>query len=346
MTDQEWAATSLDFYYQEVKRVATARQVPTAADMSRLATIASFLDCDADNVKKIHLEMFGDKYAKAVSEAMYPSGVITEEYLVGLDRLRDRLGLSAEDSRRLLGYSARTRLQPLVKDLVDIWKSETDSTKRKEIAQAKVAKKGGDRVSSYDNVFGYVEVGAEAESSGPDVFMREALNLVDFFKENYVALGADLENLETLPVTAVGLTPRVDLEGALKHYIITRLGEADASLRARYINDERLFALILGVAPSSQEKLKETLSYSAYRNMLLNILRAKEGGVDAQDVKQFALLKENLGLSQEVADKQLSDASKSALLEHVASFIRPKQGVIEPAMARRFRIQVRIFPIL
>ena len=38
--------------------------------------------------------MLGDKYVKAVTESMMPTGVITEEYLDGLDRLRMRLGTS------------------------------------------------------------------------------------------------------------------------------------------------------------------------------------------------------------------------------------------------------------
>lgn len=43
---------------------------------------------------KVNLELLGDKYVKAVTESMMPTGVITEEYLDGLDRLRMRLGTS------------------------------------------------------------------------------------------------------------------------------------------------------------------------------------------------------------------------------------------------------------
>ena len=41
---------------------------------------------------QVNLELLGDKYVKAVTESMMPTGVITEEYLDGLDRLRIRLG--------------------------------------------------------------------------------------------------------------------------------------------------------------------------------------------------------------------------------------------------------------
>ena len=44
-------------------------------------------------------------------------------------------------------------------------------------------------MDSPDNVFGYMEVGAQKRGGGPNVFMREALNLVDFFTE--VCVGTD-----------------------------------------------------------------------------------------------------------------------------------------------------------
>jgi hypothetical protein len=43
-------------------------------------------------MSQVNLELLGDKYVKAVTESMMPTGVITEEYLDGLDRLRMRLG--------------------------------------------------------------------------------------------------------------------------------------------------------------------------------------------------------------------------------------------------------------
>ena len=39
-------------------------------------------------------------------------------------------------------------------------------------------------------------VGAQKEGGGPNVFMREALNLVDFFVSNYVTQDVDLSTLE------------------------------------------------------------------------------------------------------------------------------------------------------
>lgn len=34
-----------------------------------------------------------------------------------------------------------------------------------------------------------------------------------------------------------------------KHYLITRLSEQDEDLRARYVANEKIFALVLGIVP-------------------------------------------------------------------------------------------------
>jgi CRISPR/Cas system CMR subunit Cmr6 (Cas7 group RAMP superfamily) len=312
--------------------------------MIRLTNVMNFLDCPQASVNKVNLELFGDKYVKAVTEAMMPSGYITEEYLDGLERLRNRLGLSQEDTQNLMGVSARSRLIPVVKDLVDMWKSDTDSTKRreKEVKEAKNKKdKSGDPISSLDNVFGYMETGAQKEGGGPNVFMRESLNLVDFFIENYLTEGVDINTIEDLPVTAVGIVPESEIAGMFKHYLITRISEQDDELRARYVENERIFALILGIAPEGQDKVKESLAYSAYKSMLKNILRFKDA-VETQDIKQFALLKDTLKLDGAIADKVLDEASRAAVIEHAASFMRPKDGDVTAEMARRFRNQVNL----
>lgn len=343
VTEDEWQPTAVDFYYQEVQRIARTRAVPTSVDMQRLVDMVEFLDCPAASVSKVNLELLGDKYVKAVTESMTPSGVITEEYLDGLERLRARLGLSEADAKTLLGVAARTRLGPVIKDLVDVWKSDTDATKRLEKQRAGKKDKSGDPISSPDNVFGFMEMGAQKDGGGPNVFMREALNLVDFFEQNYKNQGDDLTVLETMPVTAVGLpgVPEKELVGMFKHYLITRLSEPDEELRQRYAENERLFAMVLGISADGQAKIKESLSYTAYKNMLKNVLQYKDS-VEAQDLQQFLVLKESLQLDQDTADKVREEATRGAVLEHAAAMMRKKDGgPITADDARRLRTQVQ-----
>ena len=142
MTRDEWLATAVDFYYQEVNRISNARAVPTINDINDLDVLKQFLAIEHQPiVSKVNLELFGDKYVKALSEAMTPTGVITEEYINGLERLRVRLGLSEQDARQLLNVASRSRMIPIIKDLVNIWKSDTDATYRRD-QEKKAVEKG------------------------------------------------------------------------------------------------------------------------------------------------------------------------------------------------------------
>ena len=78
--------------------------------------------------------------------------------------------------------------------MIDIWKSDTDANRREEKQREERAlkkDKSGDPISSPDNVFGFMEMGAQKDGGGPNVFMREVLNLVDFFVENYGTQGKE-----------------------------------------------------------------------------------------------------------------------------------------------------------
>lgn len=354
-----WDATAIDYYYQQAQSVAGRRQIPTGEDMAELQQLAAFLQAPEENVHKVHMEVLGDKYVKALTEAMTPSGVITEEYIEGLERLRDRLMLTEADAKSLVGFASRMRMGPVLKDLVDIWKSDTDANYRREKEKAKredssFNDKSRDNINDESNIFGYMEMGAQKEGSGPVVFMREALNLVDNFRENYAAAAeASIDASATggdsvLPVTAGGISGEEDLVGIFKHYVITRVAEQDPALKARYLADEPIFAALLGLPEASQTKVKESLGYNAYKNMLTNMLNYREI-ISAQDQMQFKLLTDQIGLSEEAAQKVETSASQHALRDHAATLIRlPPQGAgaskkggsMTAESARKFRNQV------
>jgi hypothetical protein len=224
----------------------------------------------------------------------------------------------------------------------------------------------GDPISSLDNVFGYMEVGAQKDGGGPNVFMREALNLIDFFDENYkitntdggeedysttTIVGTDSTKVEssiaegttttTTEVTASGIVPEADLAGMYKHYLITRLAERDDELRQRYADVDLKFAKILGITTDSQVKIKQSLAYSAYKGMLVNVLQYK-GVVEPQDISQFIVLKDSLDLSKDVADKVYDEATRGAIVEHAAKLFRDTENGLSftPEIAKTFREQV------
>ena len=75
ISQKDWQATAIDFYYQEVSTIANSRAIPTSLDMSRLEKLKTFLGCDdSELVAKTNLELFGEKYSKAIVESMTPTG--------------------------------------------------------------------------------------------------------------------------------------------------------------------------------------------------------------------------------------------------------------------------------
>lgn len=356
---EAWSATAIDFYYQEAQQVSFRRQIPSGEDMAELERLATFLGCPEEFVAKVHMEVLGDKYSKALSEAMTPSGVVTEEYVDGLNRLRERLRLTKADAKSLVGFTARKRMGPIMKDLVDVWKSDTDANYRMEKEKEKRSAEGykdksRDNINNEESIFGYMELGANKEGGGPNVFMREALNLVDNFKSNYAAvaeasLEANEDGTAVLPVNAGGISSEEDLTGLFKHYVITRVAEQDPALKARYVEEEPVFAALLGLPKASQEKVKESLGYSAYKNMLMNLLKYRDI-ISSQEQMQFALLTDQIGLSSEAAANVEKRASQHALREHAAELVRlPANlppgasrtgGSMTAESARRFRNQV------
>lgn len=228
----------------------------------------------------------------------------------------------------------------VVKTLIDQWKADTGVSKRKD--EEKKKDKSRDPISSEDNVLGYMETGANVmETGGPNVFMREALNLVDYVVENYRTQGVNVEAPSELPVTAIGFAKEEELLDVYKHYLVTSLTEQSPDLRSRYVKDEKIFARILGILPESQAKVKESLLYTTYKRMLRKVLLFKDA-VEASDLQQFVYLKQSLGIEGEAADRILSESSKGAVLEHTASFMRAKgdSQLITADDARRLRSQI------
>ena len=342
VTELEWAATSTEFFYIEVRKIAESRQVPSEEDSQRLEKLKSFLDVPDGLASKVILEFFGDKFVKAITECMMPTGVLTEEYLEGLERLRRRLRLSKADADNLLGFAIRQRVVPIVTDLFEQFQIAIGVKRPPADEYAK--DKSRDPISSRDNVLGFMEMSSQKKGGGPNVFMREALNLIDFIESNYQIWGVDVNQQSLLPVTAAGIVNSTDLLDMYTHYVITRVTEQDSALKQRYVQNEVKFARVLGIAEEDIMATKITLANTAYKNMLQNIFRSN-GVVGPQDLQQFATLRVELGIDEESGATILNDASISSVLSHAKKVFKRKKGdaAISPAEVQRFREQVMYY---
>jgi hypothetical protein len=67
-----------------------------------------------------------------------------------------------------------------------------------------------------------------------------------FPSENLSSLSLSLLNSNRFLIL---ILPHLLPSGMFKHYLITRLSEQDEDLRARYVANEKIFALVLGIVP-------------------------------------------------------------------------------------------------
>lgn len=377
VSPDDWRSTAMDFYYQEVKKMASLRAVPSQEDVAQLQAIQSFLEVDGEAVQSVHLEHFGEKYVKAVTEAMTPTGIISEEYKQGLERLRLRLSLSEEDALLLVSVAARQRIAPMLNDIVDLWKSSTDAAYRAEKEErerkdpAAAAKKqqqqqrGTTASTNGDQtpVFGFMDVtvSASSASGGPNTFMREILNLVDIVRENYEVRDFEFATTDRAPITAVGMLNKDDLIGVFKYFLISRLTESNDELRNRYRDAEAVLVKVLGFSDDAVVKAKQSFAYSAYKSLLHQVLWTKDAA-DASDIQQFALLRDTLPLPSDSAETIFNDCVRHSLLDHALALFGKENGLnaaekkanpnvaqiletltkqpVSPADAQRFRTQV------
>jgi hypothetical protein len=350
ISDISWQPTAMDFYYQEVKKIAEMRAIPTSEDMIRLDTVREFLLVPESSSQNVHLDLFGEKYIKAVTESMSLSGVISEEYAPGLVRLRERLGLTEENARILGAVAARNRLAPMIESLVDIWKCNTDfkyalEKEKREREESNSLDKNQNqnhlpssskrrrKSSSLDSI-GFVSVNKDLEAmkkenspeddidevaEGPGNFMQEAMNIVEMISSNLAVHGVDQTVSNGDFVNALSMVPESDLVGVFKYFLLGRLTERNPSLRQRYENAEPSVISMLGILGESVEAIKESVAYSSFKSVLHNALLHKDT-VDGSDLQQFVGLKKLLPLKNDtIAEMIFMDARKHALIDHAAA---------------------------
>eukprot|EP01032_Pedospumella_encystans_P014488 gene14488-16632_t len=252
----EWTATALDMYHSELSKILrSGAAVPSQEDMNKLATLRDFLNLGETAAQRVHLDLLGEKYVKAVTESISLEGVIGSEYSEGLMRLRQRLGLSFPEALILFSIATNKRVAPVVKTLVDLWKTETDATYRRE--KERKEKKN-------------------PENGSKKVFMREALNLVDGLDDMYRLMDSEGGVPAHLRIHALGLASPEEIEGMYKHFLIHRLSEAEPALRLRYIARSPALARFFKISDEEQRGAADKLAFTAYHGLLMQVLRTHE----------------------------------------------------------------------
>ena len=259
-----------------------------------------------------HMEHFGAVYKKSVLEAMGQTGVIRPEFRSSLDDLRERLGVSEENTKKLFLQAVEDKMRPMVEWLG----SELERTMltQKQLAQRRGKDMGEDVFQSGKGADGVLGLGAEVN------IMSDIMELVDFYIENDLIEEIE-DGSKVYPITALGLSA-IDQELAelLYRQFIVGGFQAQGPNAARYENSRETFAGILGLQEETIEKVGKTIGDTVYDNFVSNAMKTK-GSMDQQDMMFLANIQGKLGLSSKQGEQMMMNAQKKVLSEEIEAIM-------------------------
>uniref|UniRef100_A0A7S2SA32 Uncharacterized protein n=1 Tax=Rhizochromulina marina TaxID=1034831 RepID=A0A7S2SA32_9STRA len=171
--DQVRSDISEEFYRQRLDTFTLGSRIYSATEQEELKALSAALRLDDASVATIHWNQCASMYRNAVLEAMGSTGVITQEYLAGLDKLADRLMLEDEAKSKIFNEAMQSQMRPLL-DRV------TTELERSVLSRQQYAAKTGQ--DQGDDMF--AEAGGTLGLEGGANMMLEIVNLVDFFAGN------------------------------------------------------------------------------------------------------------------------------------------------------------------
>lgn len=289
----------------------TPSGVPTKEMSAALDGLRGLCKLTVEETYPAHMEHFGAVYRKSVLEAMGQTGVIRPEFRSSLEDLRDRLGVSEENTKKLFLGAVEEKMTPMVEWIG----SELERTMltQKQLSERRKKDMGEDVFQTGKGADGVLGLGAEVN------IMSDIMELVDFYLEN--DLVEETEDGKVYPVTALGLGA-IDQELAelLYRQFIVGGFQAQGPNAARYENARETFAGILGLSEDKIEEIGKTIGDTVYDNFVANAMKTK-GAMDQQDMMFLANIQGKLGLSSEQGEKMMMNAQKKVLSEEIEAIM-------------------------
>ena len=313
LSEQYLREVGATFYAKavEMARDKSPSGVPSKEMAAALNGLRDLCKLTIEETYPAHMEHFGAVYKKSVLEAMGQTGVIRPEFRSSLEDLRDRLGVSQENTKKLFLQAVEEKMKPMAEWIG----SELERTmlSQKQLAQRRGKDMGEDVFQSGKGADGVLGLGAEVN------IMSDIMELVDFYMEN--DLIESTEEGKVYPVTALGIGA-IDQEVAelLYRQFIVGGFQAQGPNAARYENARETFAGILGLTEGKMEEIGKTIGDTVYDNFVSNAMKTK-GTMDQQDMMFLANIQGKLGLTSEQGEKMMINAQKKVLSEEIEAIM-------------------------
>ncbi|PXF47085.1 hypothetical protein BWQ96_03162 [Gracilariopsis chorda] len=305
----------VDLYRNILHKKVDGNRILQEQEAQELFVIRNFLNLSEEDTAPVHKSYMGPVYEQSVTEAMGPTGIMLDEYKNGLERLRDRLGLSKEDADAAFNKVVKQRM------LVYVNRAISQLEKRSQFRGQSEERDVGDdpNIKRAGAVLGIDAGGLPIELS----------NLVDFYvrnglvKEQEIEAEGEKRNVATYPVTLRGdLQPKVYNE-LYKQYVIQCFSAQTRNEKQRLFSALDQLGSILGMTEEEIGKIHSEIGTVIYKNYVNQALL--RGPIEEKDFDFLSNIQRMLSMKPDHCQGLLRDAKEnrvSVLLEKI--FAQPK----------------------
>lgn len=315
----------VDMYRSKLERLVSGNRILQENEAQDMFVLREFLGLTPEDAAPVHKTCMGPVYEQSVTEAMGPTGIMLDEYRNGLERLRDRLGLSKEDAdaafhrvvkQRMILYVNRAMSQ------LEKRQSFRGQNEQRDVGEDPNIKRAG-------AVLGIDAGGLPIELS----------NLVDFYVRNGLTVEEEVEvdgekkTVTKYPVTLRGDIPEKVHNELYKQYVIQCFSAQTRSEKQRLFAALDQLGAILGMTDGEVSAIHSEIGTVIYKNYVAQTLL--KGPIEDKDMEFLNNIQKMLSMKEETCTALLKDGKQnrvSVLLEQI--FSQPK---VLPETIKRMR---------
>lgn len=324
LPEKTWKKIELDIYAERIRRLVDCNRIIQETEAQELFSFRDFLGLTMEDTAPIHKVTMGPVYEQSVTEAMGPTGIMLDEYRNGLERLRERLGLTKEDADAAFFKVVKQRM------LVYVNRALSQLEKRQQLrGQNEERDVGDDPNIKRAGAFLGIDAGG---------LPIELSNLVDFYVRNGIVReeevpvegsgdGADgekqMKKVQRYPITLKqDISPKVYNE-LYKQYVIQCFSAQTRGEKQRLFSVLDQLGCILGMDEDEIGKIHSEIGTVIYKNYVSQAL--VKGPLDDKDREFLTNIERMLSMKSEQCERLLKEGKEtriSVMLEQI--FAQPK----------------------
>lgn len=321
-----WKKIELDIYAERIHRLVDGNRIIQETEAQELFSFRDFLGLTMEDTAPIHKVTMGPVYEQSVTEAMGPTGIMLDEYRNGLERLRERLGLTKEDADAAFFKVVKQRM------LVYVNRAMSQLEKRQQFrGQNEERDVGDDPNIKRAGAFLGIDAGG---------LPIELSNLVDFYVRNGIMREEEVpvegsgddgstdgekqtKKVQRYPITLKqDISPKVYNE-LYKQYVIQCFSAQTRGEKQRLFSVLDQLGCILGLDEDEIGKIHSEIGTVIYKNYVSQAL--VKGPLEDKDREFLTNIERMLSMKSDQCERLLKEGKEtriSVMLEQI--FAQPK----------------------